>query len=243
MSHNRCCQITEAALATAKASAQAYIHYRRGRSNCRPHCRARSAGRYASAPEGAPSIGLAPLRSAIKIASGRQVDRSPAALRHHHSLGKLNRDYIGARQGRCLVNASAESNCFSHRCADHHRSLAVSASKTSRHVSLRPQCLVAPKIFELGRRQLGVAHGVLDVLVPKVVLNRSRIVTITCQLVAGCLETLKPAYEKAASAAPRCLALALIEVNPADRSGTTLALKRSISFCASRLAQHGGRRE
>ena len=42
------------------------------------------------------------------MASGRQVDRCPAAGRHHHSLGKLNGDYIGARQGRCLVNASPQ---------------------------------------------------------------------------------------------------------------------------------------
>jgi len=45
--------------------------------------------------------------------------------------------------------------------------------------------LGAPEIFELGRRQLGVAHGVLDVFVPKVVLDCSGIVTIACQLVAG----------------------------------------------------------
>jgi hypothetical protein len=31
--------------------------------------------------------------------------------------------------------------------------------------------LVAPEIFETRRRQLGIAHGVLDVLVPEVVLD------------------------------------------------------------------------
>jgi hypothetical protein len=33
-------------------------------------------------------------RAAIKIAAGRQVDRCPAAKRHHHRLRKVNHDLV-----------------------------------------------------------------------------------------------------------------------------------------------------
>src|SRR5262249_4883874 len=38
-------------------------------------------------------------------------------------------------------------------------------------------CLIAPEVFEPVRRQLGVAHRVLDVLVPEPSLQRPRVVT------------------------------------------------------------------
>src|SRR5262249_27544137 len=45
--------------------------------------------------------------------------------------------------------------------------------------------LLSPEILETVRRKLGVLHCVLDVLVPKVGLQRSGIVTVVRQLVAA----------------------------------------------------------
>jgi hypothetical protein len=45
--------------------------------------------------------------------------------------------------------------------------------------------LVAPEILEARWRELGIAHGVLDIFVPEIILDRSCVVTIACQLVAG----------------------------------------------------------
>ena len=44
---------------------------------------------------------------------------------------------------------------------------------------------VLPEASEPVRGKLGVAHGVLDVLVAEVVLQRSRIDTLVCQLEAA----------------------------------------------------------
>jgi hypothetical protein len=41
---------------------------------------------------------------------------------------------------------------------------------------------VTPEILEPGRRQLGVAHSMLDVLVPEVGLQRAGVVTIVREL-------------------------------------------------------------
>ena len=45
--------------------------------------------------------------------------------------------------------------------------------------------LVAPEFLEPRRRKLGVPHGVLNVLVPEVALNRARVLARICQIEAG----------------------------------------------------------
>ena len=52
------------------------------------------------------------------LASGREVDRCPAAERHHHSFGELNRDYISARQGRQRYRRALLPSWTSHPEAD-----------------------------------------------------------------------------------------------------------------------------
>src|SRR5947209_4339779 len=44
---------------------------------------------------------------------------------------------------------------------------------------------IFPKTLEPLRRQLGVAHGVLNILVPEIVLHRARVLPIVRQLVAA----------------------------------------------------------
>src|SRR5664280_2961578 len=55
-----------------------------------------------------------------------------------------------------------------------------------RPMSLRHH-LITPEILETCGRKLGIAHCVLDVLVPEIILDRSCVVTIACQLEAGCM--------------------------------------------------------
>jgi hypothetical protein len=45
--------------------------------------------------------------------------------------------------------------------------------------------LVSPEIFESCRRKLRVANRMLNVLVSEIVLNRSRVVPIVCELIAA----------------------------------------------------------
>ena len=44
---------------------------------------------------------------------------------------------------------------------------------------------ISPEILKPRWRQLGVSDGVLDVLVPQVVLDRPCVVAVPCELVAG----------------------------------------------------------
>jgi hypothetical protein len=65
-----------------------------------------------------------------------------------------------------------------------HELIQLRAGKSFTH--LKKTCkLVFPKVLEPGRAEFGIADCVLDVLVPEIVLNRPRIVSLVGELVAA----------------------------------------------------------
>ena len=52
-------------------------------------------------------------------------------------------------------------------------------------MSASDRWLVSPKIFKPAGRLFGIAAGVLDVLVPKIKLDGTRVVASICQVIAG----------------------------------------------------------
>src|ERR1700674_1982124 len=64
------------------------------------------------------------------------------------------------------------------------RVLASSSAITSRSAASTPGKLLAPKVLEPCRRQLGVAHRVLDVPVPEIGLQRPRVMAAVGKRIA-----------------------------------------------------------